>query len=148
VLGLVFLGAFLAELAGIEHIIGAFLAGLALNKLVPQTSPLMNRIEFVGNALFIPIFLIGVGMLIDFSAFIHDIETIKVAVMMTVIALATRYVSAWITQKVFGYSRDERRLIFGLTAAQAAATLAVVLVGHNIVLNQAEIDAARLFGET
>src|SRR5690606_3297839 len=89
-----------------------------------------------------------VGMLIDFSAFIHDIETIKVAVMMTVIALATRYVSAWITQKVFGYSRDERRLIFGLTAAQAAATLAVVLVGHNIVLNQAEIDAARLFGET
>src|SRR5699024_8577569 len=64
VLGIVFMGAFLAEAAGIEAIIGAFLAGLALNRLIPHTSPLMNRIEFVGNALFIPFFLIGVGMLI------------------------------------------------------------------------------------
>ena len=69
VLALVFLAAFLAEAAGIEAIIGAFLAGLALNKLIPHTSPLMNRIEFVGNALFIPFFLIGVGMLVDFRVF-------------------------------------------------------------------------------
>jgi Kef-type K+ transport system membrane component KefB len=69
VLVMVFLGAVLAEIAGIEGIIGAFLAGLALNRLIPYTSPLMNRIEFVGNAIFIPFFLIGVGMLVDYRAF-------------------------------------------------------------------------------
>jgi Kef-type K+ transport system membrane component KefB len=133
VLGMVFLGAFLAELAGIEHIIGAFLAGLALNRLIPHTSPLMNRIEFVGNALFIPFFLIGVGMLIDYTAFIKDFETIKVAGVMTVIAIIAKYIPAFITQKIFGYSADERRLIFGLSSAQAAATLAAVLVGYGII---------------
>ncbi|MBX5439649.1 MAG: cation:proton antiporter, partial [Thermoflavifilum sp.] len=65
VLGMVFLAGFLAEVAGVEAIIGAFMAGLALNRLIPHTSPLMNRLEFVGNALFIPFFLIGVGMLVD-----------------------------------------------------------------------------------
>jgi Kef-type K+ transport system membrane component KefB len=80
VLAIVFMSAFLAEAAGIEAIIGAFLAGLALNRLIPRTSPLMNRIEFVGNALFIPLFLIGVGMLIDFKIFFKDFETIKVAI--------------------------------------------------------------------
>ncbi len=69
VLALVFMGAFLAQIAGIEPILGAFLTGLALNRLIPNTSPLMNRIEFVGNALFIPFFLISVGMLIDFRTF-------------------------------------------------------------------------------
>jgi Kef-type K+ transport system membrane component KefB len=149
VLGMVFLGAFLAEAAGIEGIIGAFLAGLALNRLIPQTSPLMNRIEFVGNALFIPFFLIGVGMLIDFRAFIKDFETIKVAVTMTVVATLCKYLAAWLTQKTFGFSRDERRLIFGLSNAQAAATLAAVLVGYNIILGQAEDGTpVRLLGES
>lgn len=147
VLAMVFLAAFLAELAGIEAIIGAFLAGLALNRLIPHTSPLMNRIEFVGNALFIPFFLIGVGMLIDFSAFFKDFETIKVAIVMTVIALIARVISAWVLQKSFKYSDDERRLIFGLSSAQAAATLAVVLVGYNIILNEEEIALAKTLGE-
>ena len=75
---MVFFGAFLAELAGIEAIIGAFLAGLSLNRLIPRTSALMNRVEFVGNAIFIPFFLIGVGMLIDYKVFFKDFETIKV----------------------------------------------------------------------
>ena len=147
VLGMVFLGAFLAEAAGIEAIIGAFLAGLALNRLIPHTSPLMNRIEFVGNALFIPFFLIGVGMLIDYRAFIKDIETIKVAAVMTIIAISSKFFAAFITQKIYGYNADERRLIFGLSSAQAAATLAAVLVGYNIILNQSEIDVAALEGE-
>lgn len=147
VLGMVFLGAFLAELAGVEHIIGAFLAGLALNRLIPHTSPLMNRIEFVGNALFIPFFLIGVGMLVDFRVFFSDLETIKVAVVMTVIVLLSKFLAAWLTQKTFRFAADERRLIFGLSVAQAAATLAVVLVGYNIILNQKEIELARVFGE-
>jgi Kef-type K+ transport system membrane component KefB/nucleotide-binding universal stress UspA family protein len=147
VLAMVYFGGFLAEVAGIEAIIGAFLAGLALNRLIPHTSPLMNRIEFVGNALFIPFFLIGVGMLIDFTAFFKDLETIKVAVVMTLIALSTKFLAAWITQKTFRFSADQRRLIFGLSSAQAAATLAAVLVGFNIILNQEEVAAALAVGQ-
>ena len=147
VLGLVFLGAFLAEIAGIEKIIGAFLVGLAINRLVPHTSPLMNRINFVGNALFIPFFLIGVGMLIDYRVFIKDFETIKVTIVMTTVAIVAKFLAAWLAQKTFRFSVDERRLIFGLSNAQAAATLAAVLVGYNIILNQSEIDAAALLGE-
>jgi Kef-type K+ transport system membrane component KefB len=133
VLAMVFLGAVMAEIAGIEGIIGAFLAGLALNRLIPQTSPLMNRIDFVGNAIFIPFFLIGVGMLIDFRVFLQDITTIKVALAMTAIATIGKYLAAWLSQKSFGYTLDERRVIFGLSNAQAAATLAAVLIGYNIV---------------
>jgi Kef-type K+ transport system membrane component KefB/nucleotide-binding universal stress UspA family protein len=136
VLALVFLASFLAEAAGIEAIIGAFLAGLALNRLIPHTSPLMNRIEFVGNALFIPFFLLGVGMLVDFTAFIKDWETINVALTMTVVATVAKYIAAYFTQKTFGFSKDQRRLIFGLSNAQAAATLAAVLVGYNIILGE------------
>jgi Kef-type K+ transport system membrane component KefB len=144
VLVMVFLGATLAELAGIEAIIGAFLAGLALNKLIPSTSPLMNRIEFVGNAIFIPFFLIGVGMLVNYEAFIKNTETIKVALIMTVTATLSKFLAAWVTQKTFKFNTDERRIIFGLSNAQAAATLAAVLVGYNIILNQKEIAAAKL----
>ncbi len=134
VLVMVFLGAVLAELAGIEAIVGAFLTGLALNRLIPSTSSLMNRIEFVGNAVFIPFFLIGVGMLVDYRAFFKDFETIKVATVMTVVATVAKYLAAWLTQKSLRYSADERRIIFGLSNAQAAATLAAVLVGYNVGL--------------
>ncbi|MCL1850481.1 MAG: cation:proton antiporter [Bacteroidetes bacterium] len=140
VLTLVFLGAFLAEVTGIESIIGAFLVGLALNRLIPHTSPLMNRIEFVGNALFIPFFLISVGMLVDYRLFYKDWETLKVAAIMIIIATSAKFIAAWLTQKTFRFSRDERRLIFGLSNAQAAATLAVVLVGYNIELSQETIN--------
>ncbi|HMM10826.1 MAG TPA: cation:proton antiporter [Bacteroidales bacterium] len=133
-LAMVFLGAALAQAAGIEHIIGAFLAGLALNKLIPRTSPLMNRIEFVGNALFIPIFLIGVGMLVDYRAFIRDSETIIVALVMTSVAIFGKFLAAFFTQKIFSLKIYERNIIFGLSNAQAAATLAAVLVGYNIIL--------------
>lgn len=147
VLGMMYIGAFLAEFAGIDKIVGAFLAGLALNSLIPQTSPLMNRINFVGNALFIPFFLIGVGMLIDLKAFFQSWSTIWVALVMTVVATFSKYVAAWLTQKTFKYTNDERDLLFGLTNAQAASTLAAVLVGYNIILNQPEIDAAAALGE-
>ncbi|MFD2034459.1 cation:proton antiporter [Belliella marina] len=149
VLAMVFLGAVLAEIAGIEAIIGAFLAGLALNRLIPHTSPLMNRIEFVGNAIFIPFFLIGVGMLIDYRAFFKDIETIKVAIVMIVIATSAKFIAAWLTQKTYKFSLDERRLIFGLSNAQAAATLAAVLVGYNIILGEtATGEPIRLLSES
>ncbi|QED38700.1 cation:proton antiporter [Antarcticibacterium arcticum] len=149
VLVMVFLGAVLAELAGIEAIIGAFLAGLALNRLIPQTSPLMNRIEFVGNAIFIPFFLIGVGMLIDYRAFFQDLDTIKVAAVMTIIATAAKFIAAWLTQKTYNFTLDERRLIFGLSNAQAAATLAAVLVGYNIIIGEtAGGEPIRLLNES
>ncbi|KEO72542.1 cation:proton antiporter [Anditalea andensis] len=149
VLGLVFLGALLAEIAGIEGIIGAFLAGLALNRLIPHTSPLMNRIEFVGNALFIPFFLIGVGMLIDYRVFFSDLQTIIVAVTMTVVATFSKYLAAFITQKSFKFSSAQRDLIFGLSNAQAAATLAAVLVGYNIILGEGpDGDPIRLLNDS
>ena len=148
VLVMLFLAAFLAEAAGVEPIIGAFLAGLSLNRLIPRTSPLMNRIEFVGNALFIPFFLIGVGMLVDYQAFIKDWNTLFVAGIITTVAVFSKFAAAWLTQKTFRFSANERRLIFGLSGASAAATLAIVMVGYNIVLNQPDIDAAALLGET
>lgn len=149
VLVMVYLGAVLAEMAGIEAIIGAFLAGLALNRLIPHTSPLMNRIEFVGNAIFIPFFLIGVGMLIDYRAFFKDFETIKVASVMIIVATTAKFLAAWITQKTYKFSADERRLIFGLSNAQAAATLAAVLVGYNIILGETETgEPIRLLNES
>lgn len=149
VLAMVFLGSFLAEVAGIEPIIGAFLTGLALNRLIPHTSPLMNRIEFVGNAIFIPFFLIGVGMLIDYQAFFKDFETLKVALIMIVVATLAKFIAAWLTQKTFKFSVDERRLIFGLSNAQAAATLAAVLVGYNIIVGEtASGEPIRLLNES
>lgn len=149
VLGLVFLAAFFAEAAGVEAIIGAFLAGLALNKLIPHTSPLMNRIEFVGNALFIPFFLIGVGMLIDYRVFFNDIETIKVALVMSIIATLSKYLASLLTQKTFNFSVAQRDVIFGLSNAQAAATLAAVLVGYNVILGEGQDgEPIRLLSES
>lgn len=149
VMVMVYLGAVLAEIAGIEAIIGAFLAGLALNRLIPHTSPLMNRVEFVGNAIFIPFFLISVGMLIDYHVFFKDLETIKVAAVMIFCATSSKFLAAWLTQKTFKFSADERRLVFGLSNAQAAATLAAVLVGYNIIIGQAPNgEAIRLLDDS
>ena len=98
---MIYLAALLAELGGVEPIIGAFFAGLALNRLIPHTSALMNRVEFVGNAIFIPFFLISVGMIIDFSVFLKDMKTVEIALLMTVIGIASKYFAAVATQKTF-----------------------------------------------
>ncbi|WP_076790740.1 cation:proton antiporter [Chlorobium sp. KB01] len=149
VLAMVFLGGFLAEAAGVDAIIGAFLGGLSLNRLIPHTSPLMNRIKFVGNAIFIPFFLIGVGMLINIQAFFKDYDTLKVAIVITVAATVAKYFSAWITQKLFGFSVDQRRLIFGLISAHAAVALATVLIGYNIITGYTlEGNPVRLLNES
>jgi Kef-type K+ transport system membrane component KefB len=149
VLLMMYNGAMLAEIAGLEPIIGAFLTGLALNKLIPHTSALMNRIEFVGNAIFIPFFLIGVGMLIDYRAFFKDWETLKVAGVMISAACISKFIAAWLTQKTFRFSADQRKLIFGLSNAQAAATLAAVLVGYNIIIGQTPTgEPIRLLSES
>lgn len=148
VLAIVFLAAFLAEVAGVEAIIGAFFSGLVLNKFIPHTSPLMNRINFVGNALFIPFFLIGVGMLVDVSVLVKGAGALKVAGVIVVVAVATKYIAAWITQKVFRLSVDEGRMIFGLSTSHAAATLAIILVGYNIIIGEtANGEPIRLLDE-
>jgi Kef-type K+ transport system membrane component KefB len=134
VLALVFLAGVLAEIAGVEPIIGAFLAGLAINRLIPSNSALMHRIEFVGNAIFIPFFLISVGMLVDLRVIFSGTQALIVAGTMTVAAIFGKWLAAYFTQKVFGYSVLQRRIIFGLSTSHAAATLAVILIGYNIGL--------------
>jgi len=149
VLVMVFLGAYLAQLAGMEAIIGSFLAGLALNRLIPRSSPLMHRVEFIGNSIFIPFFLIGVGMLVDYRAFFNSFETLKVGAIMIIVATLAKYMAAWLTQKTFRLSVDQRRVIFGLSNAQAAATLAAVMVGYNVVLGYTADGApVRLLNES
>ena len=141
VLVMVFLGSFLAQVAGMEAIIGAFLSGLALNRLIPQSSPLMNRVEFVGNAIFIPFFLLGVGMLIDYRTFFTSF--------MIIVATAAKYIAAWMTQKTFHLSTDQRSVIFGLSNAQAAATLAAVMVEYNVITGtDANGEPIRLLNES
>lgn len=138
VMAMVFLGAGLMEFVGMEGILGAFLAGLVLNRLIPQVSPLMSHLEFVGNALFIPYFLIGVGMLIDVNVLFGHIDSVKVAVVMIIVALLGKWIASWLTQKIYKMRALERELMFGLSNAQAAATLAAVLVGYNIILPNGE----------
>jgi Kef-type K+ transport system membrane component KefB/nucleotide-binding universal stress UspA family protein len=134
VLAIVFGSSFLAGLFMLEPILGAFFAGLALNRLIPGTSALMNRIEFVGNAFFIPFFLIGTGMLIDLKVFFTSTEAIIVGVTMVVVATFGKWVPAYLVQKIYRYLPEDRNLIFGLSNAQAASTLAAVVIGFNIGL--------------
>ena len=138
VLAMVFLGAGLMELVGMEGILGAFLAGLVLNRLIPHVSPLMDHLEFVGNALFIPYFLIGVGMLINLRVIFGHGDALKVAAVMITMALTGKWIACWLTQKIYKMSVLERNLMYGLSNAQAAATLAAVLVGYNIILPTGE----------
>ncbi|WP_207423518.1 cation:proton antiporter [Desertivirga brevis] len=138
VLAIVFLSSFLAEVAGLEAIIGAFFSGLVLNTFVPHSSPLMNRIDFVGNALFIPFFLIGVGMLVDVRVLVKGTGALEVAGVIVSVALLTKYLAAYITRRTFKLSKEEGNIIFGLSASHAAATLAIILVGYNIIVGESE----------
>jgi Kef-type K+ transport system membrane component KefB len=137
VLSVVFFAAFLAEVAGVEPIIGAFVAGLSLNKLIPKSSALMNRIEFMGNSLFIPFFLISVGMIVDVRIIFSGWGALFIASVLTVVALFGKWLAAFFTQVIFRYSKAQRQLIFGLSSSHAAATLAVILVGFKAgILNE------------
>lgn len=132
VITMVFVAGGLAKIAGIEPIIGAFLAGITFNRQIPHASTLMNRIEFIGNALFIPFFLIFVGMFIDLKVFLSGWESIKDAIILITVALVTKWFAAFITQKIFLYKRIHRKLIYGLSSSHAAATIAVILIGYQL----------------
>ncbi|MBN2611537.1 MAG: cation:proton antiporter [Bacteroidales bacterium] len=148
VLASLFLSAFLAEVAMVEPVIGAFLAGLAFNRLIPHTSGLMNRLEFMGNALFIPVFLIGVGMLIDISILFNGRHALFVVFFTIAFAVLSKYIAAWITQKIYSFSGIERLMIFGLSNSRAAAALAAAIIGFNIIIGvEGQTETARLLGE-
>ena len=142
VLAALFAASVAAAVAGVEPIIGAFLAGLALNRLIPEGSPLSNRIHFFGNALFIPFFLFSVGMLVDVRVFTGGGKAWLVMGAMSVTVVAGKWLAAWITRRIYGYSPEEGWTVFGLSVPQAAATLAAALIGHRLEL----FDAAVLNG--
>ena len=131
--------ALLADWSELEGILGAFICGVALNKLVPNLSPVMMRINFVGNNIFVPLFLIGVGMLIDVSVFWSGWTTILIAVVMIITKLVSKWFASWVAQKNFGLQAAERQVMFGLTHATAAGTLAIVTIGYQIGIFNAEI---------
>lgn len=134
VLAVVFIAGFFSELAGVEPIIGAFLAGLALNRVIPHNSILMNRVIFIGNTIFIPFFLISAGMLVDLTLFFQGTDALIFAGILSGVALLTKWFAAMITGYIYKYTKYERRVIFGLSASHAAATLAVIKVGYDIGL--------------
>ena len=139
VMTLMVISAFMAEWAGLEGILGAFMCGVAMNKLVPNLSPVMQRINFVGNNLFVPLFLLGVGMMIDISLLWSGWTTIIIAMVMIATKLAGKWLAAWLAQISFRLQGVERQLIFGLTHATAAGTLAIVTIGYEIGIFDAEI---------
>lgn len=136
-----YLCAYLALVAGVQPILGAFLAGLALNRLVPRQSVLMARVNFAGSWLFIPVFLVSVGMLVDPRVFLSDPATWKVAITMSVTVVACKYAAADLSRRILGYSATEGWVMFGLSVNQAAGTLAAVIVGFNLgVLDETVVN--------
>ena len=133
----------LAKFAGLEPVLGVFLAGLALNRHIPNLSPLMNKINFIGNSLFIPVFLLSVGMLVDWRAFTQGPWATIVALLMTVVAIGGKWVAAWLAKGSFRLTKHEQQLTFGLTNAKAAGSLAAVTIGYNVILP----DGAHLLDE-
>ena len=139
VLTVMVVSALLADWAGLEGILGAFICGASMNKLVPNLSPVMMRINFVGNNIFVPLFLLGVGFLIDASLIWHSWTTLIIAVVMVATKLIGKWIAAWIAQKNFGMQPVERQLMFGLTHATAAGTLAIVTIGYETGIFNTEI---------
>lgn len=132
VLSVVFISGFLSELAGVEPIIGAFLAGLGLNRVIPHTGILMNRVVFIGNTLFIPFFLISAGMLVDLKVLFKGSNALFFAGILALIGLLTKYLAAWMTALIYRFNTYEKRVIFGLSVSHAAATLAIIKVGYDL----------------
>ena len=132
-LAAVFLSAWLASLVGLAPIIGAFIAGIALNRLVPKQSPLMTRLRFVGDAILIPFFLVSVGLLVDVSV-LGSLEVWGLALVFTGLVVFGKGGAALLGRPLFGFTREESLTVAGLTMPQAAATLAVTLIGFEIGL--------------
>ncbi|MEX2641649.1 MAG: cation:proton antiporter [Balneolales bacterium] len=139
-IAVLFITAWLAQVAGLAAIIGAFLAGLSMNRLVPQSSTLMNRVMFVGNALFIPFFLISVGMIVDVQVLVSR-DAVIYSLAFTLLVLGGKYLGAILTRWVYSYNAEEGWVMYGLSVPQAAATLAVTLIGFDLnYFNEAMVN--------
>ena len=134
VMALTFVVSFLAHLAGLEPIIGAFLAGLTLNRLIPEKGLLMSRIHFTGDAIFIPFFLLSVGMLVDLRLLLGGVDVWIVIAGMSVVALLSKWIAAQVSGLLLRYRRRETALLYGMSVNQAAATLAAVLIAYDVGL--------------
>ena len=132
VLAVMFLSAALSEAIGVEGIVGAFIAGLILNRYIPHVSPLMNRIEFTGNAIFIPYFLIGVGMLINVSSLFEGWHMLGVVALIVFFGTFGKALAAYVSSLLFRMSKAEGHMMFGLTCAHAAGAIAMVMVGMRL----------------
>ncbi|MEF2643429.1 MAG: cation:proton antiporter [Paramuribaculum sp.] len=139
ILVMVFLAAQAAIMIRIEGVFGAFFAGLVLNRYIPGRSPLMSRIEFVGNAIFIPYFLIGVGMLINVRVLTSGWGTLYVAAVMSAVAMAGKWLAAFVTQKIFKMRAIDRSMLYQLSNAHTAVALAVVMIGYDMGVLGVEI---------
>ena len=132
VLSMMFLSAALSEAIGVEGIVGAFIAGLILNRYIPHVSPLMNRIEFTGNAIFIPYFLIGVGMLIDLGSLFEGARMLWVVALIAFFGTFGKALAAYVSSLLFRLSKSSGHMMFGLTCAHAAGAIAMVMVGMRL----------------
>ena len=132
VLSVMFLSAALSEAIGVEGIVGAFMAGLILNRYIPHVSPLMNRIEFTGNAIFIPYFLIGVGMLINIGSLFDGWHMLGVVALIVFFGTFGKALAAYISSILFRLTKAEGHMMFGLTCAHAAGAIAMVMVGMRL----------------
>ena len=134
VLSVMFLSAALTSLIGLEGIFGAFFSGLILNRYIPHVSPLMNRIEFIGNAVFIPYFLIGVGMLINMRALLQGGEVVWIVLLIAFFGTFGKAVAAYLSSLLFRLPQRDGNMMFGLTSAHAAGAIAMVMVGMRLQL--------------
>lgn len=143
ILAVVFLSAALSDAIGLEGIFGAFLSGLILNRFIPRVSPLMNRIEFTGNALFIPYFLIGVGMLINVRLLFQGTHILWVVFCLVLFGTLGKAIAAYLAAGVFRMPRLAGHMMFGLTSAHAAGAIAMVMVGRRLEIS----PGVYLFGD-
>jgi Kef-type K+ transport system membrane component KefB len=121
-------------LLGIDSIVGAFIAGLALNSVVASNQALMKQVEFVGNSVFIPCFLISVGVLCNPTVLINHPENIGLAAIVILCAVGAKFLAAWIAGTVFKYSFAEIMTMLGLTMSRAALVLVIALYGMKTVI--------------
>lgn len=129
VLVVLFVAALTAELIGVHEVVGAFLAGLAINATLPRHSPVTGHVLFMGESFFIPVFLLYSGMITDPFTFVKSSQTLIMAAGITVVAYVSKLIAAWIASKIFHYTRDEFWTVYGLSHAQAAVTIPTLVIG-------------------
>jgi Kef-type K+ transport system membrane component KefB len=131
VMAMLFIAGMLAHRIGLEGIIGAFMAGIVFNHYVPKDSQLMRKIQFAGNAIFVPMFMLYVGMLINYQSVLENTNTLILAGILSMASISSKLFVSWLTGTIFKFAKDETGLLFGLTSSQAAVVVAIALIGYN-----------------